>query len=161
MEVLGPFIHEPDSEATTGADFTIEELDGFPSVSPILKILVPNGSLTDNGAGEVELAWNLAELREVSLLFSAPSVPAATAINIQTGVYAGAGSPATVTRDTNVTLPSSAAAFNDDGRIEITLNGQELEKGVDVLWVSTTQISISKIIYPGNVVIVKAPFPTS
>jgi hypothetical protein len=148
-----------------GSGVRVREVDGSPDIDPTTIITVPNDTLSVGAPGEAVLDFNAFELREVFLEFSA-SVAPGTAINIQTGVYAGAGSPATVRGDTNVTLPASGAAFADDGRIEITLNGQELEKGAGIglqeaQWVSSTQIAFSIRISPGNVVAVKAPFPTA
>ena len=67
------------------------------------------------------------------------AVTAATAINIQTGV---GGGPADVDGDV-VTLPANASAFNDDAMVEVYMNGNRLHKGVDVFWVSTTQLSLA------------------
>jgi hypothetical protein len=120
------------------------------------------------GASNVQDAVDLLksqELREVLLTFSA-TVASGTAINIQTGVYAGAGSPATVDNDTNVTLPTTGSKFKDDARIEVILNGQDLTKGDgsgngEAEWVSTTQIKLSMKIKNLGEVMVRAPFPTA
>jgi hypothetical protein len=40
----------------TGSNLTVEEADGTPSVSDVVKIKVTNGSLTDDGSGVVSLA---------------------------------------------------------------------------------------------------------
>lgn len=103
--------------------------------------------------------------REVMLTFSAV-VPVGTAINIQTGVYAGAGSPATVDYDTNVLFPASGAAFRDDARIEISLNGQELPKGDGTgngvaEWASATQIKMAIPLKPFGELLIRAPYPTA
>lgn len=148
-----------------GGAIRVREADGSPDIDPTDTITVPNDTLTAGAPGEAILDFNAFELREVFLEFSGQVAPG-TAINIQTGVYAGAGSPATVRGDTNVTLPSSGATYADDGRIEITLNGQELEKGAglgqqEAQWMSSTQIALSIRILPGNVLAVKAPFPTA
>jgi len=104
------------------------------------------------------------ELREVVLVFAGATtpLPANTTINIQTGVYAGVGSPATVKGDTNVVLSPSAAAFNDEARTEISLNGVLLDKGgtdaCSVEWVSTTQVRLpGKRIFSGNKLTIRAP----
>lgn len=39
----------------TGSNLTVEEADGTPSVSDVVKIKVPNGTLTDDGSGVVSL----------------------------------------------------------------------------------------------------------
>lgn len=39
----------------TGSNLTVEEADGTPTVSDVVKIKVPNGSLTDDGSGVVTL----------------------------------------------------------------------------------------------------------
>jgi hypothetical protein len=105
------------------------------------------------------------DLREVLLTFSA-LVPAGTAINVQTGAYAGAGSPAAVDNDTDVVLPTTGILFKDDGRIEVHLNGQDLSKGDGsgngvAEWVSATQIKLNLKIKSGGSVLVRAPFPTA
>lgn len=86
--------------------------------------------------------------REATLEFP-DTVPAGTAINIQTGVYGGGG-PATVFGDT-ITLPATGAAFKGDGLIQVYLNGQNLYKGSGIgdetaNWVSTTQIALDVVI---------------
>lgn len=105
------------------------------------------------------------ELREVTLTFSA-NVNTGVAINIQTGVYAGVGSPAAVDNDLNVTFPASGATFKDDGRIEVLINGQELSKGDgsgngEAEWVSATQIKLNIKIKTAGQLIIRAPFPTA
>jgi len=160
---FGPYYCPPPGGG--GSGIRVREADGNPDIDPTTILTVPNGSLTAGGAGEAILAFTSFELREVVLVFSA-QVAAGTAIDIQTGVYAGAGSPATVINDTNVTLPVTGAAFMDDGRIEVILNGQDLDKGNgtgngDADWVSTTQIALNTKIKNNGLVIVRAPFPTA
>ena len=149
-----------------GPSLRVREVDGSPDIDPTSIITVPNDSLTPGGPEEAILSLSGFALREAVLVFSGATipVPANTAINIQTGAYTGTGSPATVNGDTNVTLPASAALFNDDGRIEILLNGVELEKGgtgpCAVEWVSTTQIRLpGNRIFQGNKLTIKAPPP--
>lgn len=98
------------------------------------------------------------ETLEVVLTFP-DLVSTGTAINVQTGVYAGGG-PATVNGDT-ITFPATAVEFNGNGGIEILLNGVELEKGLNakcgVLWASTTQITLpGNRIFPGNKVTIRS-----
>jgi len=105
-------------------------------------------------------------LREVVLGQFTASVPVTTAINIRTGVYAGAGSPVAVVGDTDITLPASGVAFRGDGRIEATLNGQDLTKGDgtgngEIEWVSTTQVKLNIRIKPKDELLVRAPYPTA
>jgi len=105
-------------------------------------------------------------LREVVLGQFTASVPVTTAINIRTGVYAGAGSPVAVVGDTDITLPASGVAFRSDGRIEATLNGQDLTKGDgtgngEIEWVSTTQVKLNIRIKPKDELLVRAPYPTA
>lgn len=103
-------------------------------------------------------------LREVVLGPFTAVVAVGTAINIQTGVYAGAGSPVAVAGDTNVTLPASGAAFRDDGRIEATLNGQDLTKGDgsgngEIEWASATQVKLNIKIKVKDELLIRAPYP--
>jgi hypothetical protein len=126
-------------------------------------VTVPNDSLTNPAAGEAELAITSFVVREVSLQFSATVTPG-TAINIQTGVYGGPGSPATTTNDLNVVLPNTGALFMDDGRIDVSLNGQELSKGDGsgngtAEWVSSTQVKINLKLKDGSMLKIRAPFP--
>jgi len=110
------------------------------------------------------------QLLEVVLTFPDTLAPG-TAFNIQDGTYAGGG-PAVVEGDRpdypyigapGVTLPLTAQDFQDDGRISVILNGQELERGNgtgngDAVWVSPTQLKITfKTIHTGNQVMVRAP----
>ena len=105
-------------------------------------------------------------LREVVLGPFLEVVSAGTAINIQTGVYAGAFSPVASTGDLNVTLSVSGVAFKADARIDVFLNGQELPRGDGTgngvaEWVSTTQIKLGIKIKPFGELTVRAPFPTA
>ena len=148
-----------------GVTLIVEEADGSPSISPTTQITVPNSTLTLGAPGEAVLDFNAFELREVVLTFSA-LVAVGTAINIQTGVYGGAGSPAVVDGDADVTLPTSGASFKGDGRIEVHLNGNELTKGDgsgngEAEWVSSTQIKLNIKIKNKGAVLVRAPFPTA
>jgi hypothetical protein len=148
-----------------GGGVRVREVDGSPDIDPTTIITVPNDTLTLGGPEEAILDFNAFELREVVLTFSA-SVAPGTVFNIQTGVYAGAGSPAMVMYDTDVTLPASGAAFAGDGRIEVMLNGQDLKKGAsggaeEANWASSTQLSLAIRILPGNQVTIRAPFPTA
>jgi len=144
----------------------VREEDGSPDIDPVEILTVPNDSLTVGpGAGEATLDFNNFDIREVVLLFSETVAPG-TAINIQTGVYVGAGSPATLKNDIDVTLTTTGAAFQDDGRIEVDLNGQELDKGNGsgngvAEWVSTTQIKLSLKLKKQSMLRVRAPFPTA
>jgi len=86
----------------------------------------------------------LATVNEVVLTFP-DTVPADTAVNIQTGVYGGGG-PAAVFGDL-ITLPTTGVLFKGDGRVQVYLNGQNLFKGDSIgdeaaNWVSTTQIAL-------------------
>jgi len=151
--------------ALGGGGVRVREADGSPDIDPTTILTVPNDTLTVGGAGEAILDFNAFEMREVLLVFSA-LVAVGTAIDIQTGVYAGAGSPATVTNDVNVTLPVAGATFKDDGRIMVLLNGQELNKGDGsgngvAEWASATQLKFNVKIKSGGCVIVRAPFPTA
>jgi len=103
---------------------------------------------------------------EVTLTFPS-TVPPGTAFDILSGVYAGGG-PAAVVGDAppapppHIGLPSTGVEYLDDGRIEIMLNGQELQRGAglgfgEAQWVSTTQMALSRTIYPGNEITVRAP----
>jgi len=77
--------------------------------------------------------------REVILTFH-ETVPAATAINIQTGAYPGQIVPPTVEGTTSIVLP---ATFNTDALIQALLNGLELKKPEDVARASATQITFT------------------
>jgi len=152
--------------STGGSGVRVREADGLPDIDPTTIITVPNDTLTPGGPGEAILDFNAFVLREVVLGPFTGLVTPGTAINIQTGVYAGAGSPAAVTGDSNVTLPASGAAFKDDGRIECHLNGQDLPKGDGsgngiAEWVSATQIKLSLKVKPKDTIMVRAPFPTA
>ena len=163
---FGPYKCSAVSGGTIG--IRVREVDGSPDIDPTTILTVPNDSLTVGGAQEAILTFPAAsgfDLREVLLTFSA-LVPVGTAINIQTGVYGGAGSPATVDNDTDVTLPATGAAFKDDGRIEVHLNGQELAKGDGsgngvAEWVSSIQIKLNLKIKNNGCVLIRAPFPTA
>jgi len=109
------------------------------------------------------------QLVEVTLTFSGAPVPPNMPINIQDGSYAGGA--ATVIGDTPalqapgqpvILLPASGLDFEDDGRIEVTLNGQEMRRGRGVgfgeaQWVSTVQLALDRTIFAGNQVMVRAP----
>lgn len=158
----------PTSISSVGIDgIRVREVDGSPDIDPTTILTVPNASLTAGGAQEAVLTFASAPaLREVVLGPFTSTVPAGVAINIQTGVYVGAGSPVPLTGDTDVTLPASGATFKDDGRIEVHLNGQDLDKGDGTgngtaEWVSTTQIKLSLKVKNKGLVMVRAPFPTS
>jgi len=148
-----------------GGTLVVAEVDGIPSISPTTQITVPNNTLTLGAPGEAVLDFNAFDLREVVLAFST-LVAVGTALDIQTGVYAGAGSPAGVDGDIDVTLPLSGALFKGDGRIEVHLNGNELTKGDgsgngEAEWVSPTQIKLNIKIKNKGAVLVRAPFPTA
>ena len=112
------------------------------------------------------------QLLEVTLTFSG-TLPPGMVFNIQTGVYPGPGSPATVEGDKPPTggpirsgvilLPPTGKEFKEDGRISVCLNGQELERSDgaangDAEWVSSTQLRLPfKTIHTGNQVMVRAP----
>jgi hypothetical protein len=153
--------------ALGSAGVEVRESDGSPDINPTTIITVPVGTLTPGGPGEALLNFGAAvELREVVIGPFTALVTPGTAINIQTGVYAGAGSPAPVTGDFNVTLPASGAVFRDDGRIEGHLNGQDLPKGDGsgngvVEWVSATQIKLGLKVKPKDTIMVRAPYPTA
>lgn len=149
-----------------GTGVQVRERDGDPDVNPATTITVPNDSLTETSPGVADLDYATSdqafEVREVVLVFAGATtpLPANTTINIQTGVYGGVGSPATVKGDSDVTLPASAALFDDDGRIEAKLNGVELDKGVTIVWVSTTQVRLPSCrIFQGNKLTIRAPVP--
>ena len=84
------------------------------------------------------LAVGIAPL-EVILTFK-ETISAGTAINIQTGAYAGQVLAPTVEGTLTLTLPS---AFNTDATHQVLMNGLELKKPGDVLRASSTQLSFS------------------
>jgi hypothetical protein len=43
----------------SGLEIAVEELDGTPSVNSVNTFMVPNGSLTDDGGGQVTLSWSI------------------------------------------------------------------------------------------------------
>lgn len=118
----------------------------------------PNGAATvDKSTGIIYLydgsTWTIPGASPITVdevVLSFPdTVPADTAINIQTGVYGGGG-PATVFGDA-ITLPATGAAFKGSGNIQVYLNGQNLFKGDSIgdesaNWVSSTQIALDVVI---------------
>jgi len=149
-----------------GSTLVVEEVDGLPSISPTTQITVPNSSLSLGAPGEAILDFNTFDLREVLLGPFTATVTPGTSINVQTGVYGGAGSPASVDGDADVTFPTTGVTFKDDGRIEVHLNGQELSKGDGsgngiAEWVSTTQIKIGIKVKAKDTLLIRAPFPTA
>lgn len=150
-----------------GSGVKVREVDGFPVVDPTKTIIVPNNTLTLGGPDEAILDFNSFELREVVIGPFVETVVPDTAINIRTGAYGGGlFSPAPVSGDLNVTLPASGAAFKDDGRIEVHLNGQDLPKGDGsgngiAEWVSATQIKMRVKVKNKDTIMVRAPFPTA
>lgn len=173
LEVSNGSLTEPSPgtarvDTSSGSTLTVRETDGTPTVVNVDTLTFANdGSVASGpGANEATVTTSPQELREVVLGPFTAVVAVGTAINIQTGVYAGAGSPAAVAGDTNVVLPATGTAFKDDGRIEVTLNGQELTKGDgsgngEAEWVSTTQIKLSLKVKPSGAIMVRAPFPTA
>lgn len=169
LEVSNGTLSEPSPGTaridTTGVGLTVQETDGTPVVSGVDTLtFAQDGSVAAGpGGGEATITTSPLELREVLLTFG-ELVAAGTTINIQTGVYVGAGSPASLMGDTDVTLPSTGAAFKDDGRIEVKLNGQELSKGDGsgngvAEWVSQTQIKVNLKIKNKGELLIRAPFP--
>jgi hypothetical protein len=129
-------------------------------------VKVAESELDDDLQAKVNAGRQLVEVTPTS-----PSTPApGTPFNVQDGTYAGGG-PATVIGDTPalqapgqpvMRLPSSGLDFEDDGRIEVTLNGQEMQRGrglgfAAAQWVSSVQIALDRTIYPGNQVTVRGP----
>ena len=88
---------------------------------------------------------------EVILTF-AENVSAGTAINIQTGAYAGQVLAPTVEGTTTLTLPST---FNTDATIQVIMNGLELKKPGDVIRASSTQLSLSDKIKKSHILKVR------
>jgi len=132
----------------------------------------PSGVKVAEEELDVDLAAKVnagGQLLEVTLTFPDVVAPG-TAFNIQDGTYAGGG-PAVVTGDTAalqppgapvILLPSVGTDFEDDGRIEVTLNGQELLRGRglgfgEAQWVSSVQLALDRRIFTGNQVTVRAP----
>lgn len=148
------------------AGVRVREADGSPDINPTTVITVPNDTLTPGGPGEAVLDFNAFTLREVVLGPFVETVAPGTAINIQTGVYAGAFSPVPRTGDLDVTFPAAGVTFKDDGRIEVHLNGQELPKGDGTgngvaEWVSATQVKLGIKVKNKDTLLVRAPFPTA
>lgn len=88
---------------------------------------------------------------EVILTFN-ESVPSGTAINIQTGAYAGQVVPPTVEGSTTITLPTD---FNTDAKIQAILNGLDLKKGGDISRTSATQVTMSDKLKSGDILKVR------
>ena len=81
----------------------------------------------------------MSSVDEVILTLNDSAYTSGTALNIQTGVYAGGG-PATVEGSATLTLP---ATFISDAGITVLLNGQEIKKGTDVTRISATKVALS------------------
>lgn len=123
---------------------------------------------TTSGTTTTTITTNIpgfTELREVVLYFG-QTVPSGTAINVNFGTFGGQTSSTTVSGDPDVTFPSTGALFMDDARIEVHINGLEQTKGDgsgngSAEWVSTTQIKLSTDIKTIDILMIRAPFPTS
>ena len=83
-------------------------------------------------------ATGLTKAEEVVLTLP-DKLTSGTAINIQTGVYAGGG-PATVEGTATLTLP---VAFDTDALVQVIINGLEQKKPEDVSRTSSTQLTFS------------------
>jgi len=138
----GAFVGHDNELATWNDSNALWEFDA--PVSGMAVIDASTGILyTYNGTTWVISGGGFTTVSEVILSFP-DTVPAGTAINIQTGVYGGGG-PATVFGDL-ITLPAVGATFKTDGRVQVHLNGQNLFKGDSIgdetaNWVSSTQLA--------------------
>jgi len=81
----------------------------------------------------------LTTAQEVILTFH-ERIPSGTAINIQTGAYAGQVIPPTVEGTTTMTLP---ADYNTNTLIQVILNGLEKKKPNDAARASATQLTFA------------------
>lgn len=91
-------------------------------------------------------------VQEVVITF-AEKVPSGTAINIQTGSYAGQVNPPTVEGTTTLTLP---VTFNTDASLQVILNGSELKKPEDASRTSSTQLTLSDKVKNGAILKVRS-----
>ncbi len=98
--------------------------------------------------------------------FDIPVGPAVTAndvLNIQTGVFTTFGATAVVHSVGLPVLPASGAAFVEDSRVRVLVNGQELSKGVnaaanrDVYWLSATTLAFEFELFGRNTIHIESP----
>lgn len=72
------------NHASAGGSIELKEVDGAPDVTGVSKIVVSNGSLTDNGAGQVTLVTGGGSL-EVKEADGSPDVTNVTLISVTNG----------------------------------------------------------------------------
>lgn len=82
--------------------------------------------------------------------------PATSIITISTGA-GGSGGAGTVTFNTALTLPTTGPLFASDARVNVYRNGVRLKKGVEVVWVSSTQFYLNSILRVGEEISITAP----
>jgi len=91
-------------------------------------------------------------------------IPAGDPLNINTGLFTGAGARTTsIASYGTVLLPGSGADFQTDDRIIIYRNGQLYSKGPnagtprDVYWVSTSQVAFNVNLQPNDTIYIRTP----
>jgi len=79
-------------------------------------------------------------------------------LNIQTGAFTTAGAQTVFATFGTPVLPATAAQFRDDSRVKVWRNGnfQSRGTGKDCQWVSTTQLSFSKVVKPGDEIVIES-----
>jgi hypothetical protein len=92
------------------------------------------------------------------------AIAAGDVFNITAGTFAVAGARTTVVADVGTPMfPSTGAAFQNDSRIDIWLDGQHLSLGPgagtprDVYWVASDQIAFATNLRAGQTIRVRAP----
>jgi len=111
------------------------------------------GSVSSGGGGTVD--EDKIKMIQSSYLVTT-AFPALDVIDLRTGegttgVSTEGGSFA------NITLPTSASLFNNNGRVNIRRNGVDQIKGTDVIWDSTTTLHFVEQIDIDEVIEVYAP----
>lgn len=78
-------------------------------------------------------------------------------LDLATGSGSISGTCTVTGQPANLSLPANATLFNESAEIQIYINGVLAERGIDVVWVSQTSISLTLAFVAGEVIEVFSP----
>lgn len=78
-------------------------------------------------------------------------------LDLVTGAGSISGTCAVIGQPANIILPSSAGQFNEAADLKIFINGVLAERGVDVVWVSSTSFSLGADFEAGEIIEISTP----
>lgn len=116
--------------AAAAGSLEVKEVDGVPDVTGVVKIVVSNGTLTDDGAGQVTLVTAGAGSLEVKEVDGVPDVSAVTVVQVPNGSLTDNTGGNVTINPVSGSAPTDVGSANAAGSDTLAPKRDHVHKGV-------------------------------